>query len=73
MSIDIFEDREARQFFVECTSAMDSKQKQWFVRQVKSLFDDKTISEEGEFDCFKVTKDDLLHLASCVTSEVCHG
>lgn len=62
----MFEDKEAARFFAECVEAMDSRQRAWFTREVKSLFDDKSVSEEGEYDCFKITKDDLMQLATCV-------
>lgn len=65
-NVNIFEDKSARDFFVEVTSHMDSKQRAWFVKEVKGLFDDKSISEDGQYDCFKITKDDLMQLATCV-------
>lgn len=66
MNINIFEDRAASRFFALCISEMDFKQRTWFSKEVKSLFEDKSLSEEGQYDCFKITKDDLMQLATCV-------
>lgn len=62
----MFENREAIAFYVKVTEAMTDEQRVSFGAKVQKFFDEKTVSEEGKYNCFKVTKDDLMQLATVV-------
>ncbi len=60
----LFEDRKAMRKFYDISIALKGLRKIAFTKKVKKLFDTKITSEEGEFDSFNITVDDLECLAS---------
>ncbi len=52
--------REARNAYVKVCGKLLGKQKDIFAEEVANLYDKKVVSQEGEFDEFIITKDDLV-------------
>lgn len=59
----IFEDSKASSLYVKLMDMLDGKSRVVFAKSVRKLFDVKTISQDGEFDCFQITVGDLKALA----------
>lgn len=64
MNINIFENAKASRTFSNISESLTAGEKIRFVGLVKDLFDEKSVAEEGEFDSFKVSEQELLDLAS---------
>lgn len=62
----IFENKEAMRLYRKFSDEMTQEQKGVFMARIQELFDAKCVSEEGEYDCFKITSDDLMQLATTV-------
>jgi len=64
----MFDNKNTAKYFVECVEAfeVDDKyeERDAFVEEVKNLFDKKITSEDGEYTVFKITKPDLVDIAS---------
>jgi len=60
--INIFENRKAMQLFVECSNGLGEIARVLFTKKVQELFDQKTVSEDGEFDSFKITEKDVARI-----------
>lgn len=62
----IFENKEAMRLYRKFSDEMNQVQKGAFMAKIQELFDAKTVSEDGEYECFKITSDDVMQLATTV-------
>jgi len=64
--MNIFENRKASSFFAEICDVLNSDKRKRFSREIKSLFNLKSVSESGEYQSYKITEDDVLNVARTI-------
>jgi len=62
--VNMFEDSKASKFFAELSDMLADRQRNQFSVKVRNLFDKKSVSEEGQYNEFKITVADLKKIAS---------
>ena len=60
--VNIFENGNVSREFYAIMMKMKSPKKEAFIKGVHELFDKKAVSEEGQYNLFKITKDDLKNI-----------
>lgn len=63
MGVNIFQNRKALKLFAEISDALEGKERKAFTEKVMQLFEDKVVSEEGEYQEFKITEADVKRIA----------
>jgi hypothetical protein len=59
ININVFENRKAQEFFLECSNSLEGKKKEAFSLFIINKFDMKITSKEGVCKEFKITKEDV--------------
>lgn len=52
----MFENYKAQRLFADLSESLEGEQKALFTKRIKALFEKKTVSEEGEYQSFKLSE-----------------
>jgi flagellin-specific chaperone FliS len=64
--VKMFESRKAEKLFVELSNSLEGEKHEAFSENIRSLFDKKIISEEGEYNTFRLTEQDVARVFDAV-------
>lgn len=59
VNINVFENRKAQELFLELSNGLEGEKKELFSTYVLRMFDEKSVSEEGLYNSFKITQHDV--------------